>query len=456
MMFGKHPFVQWMHRLSPAQLLIFFYLLAIIFSTAILSVPAAYKEGVDVSFIDTMFTAVSALSVTGLTTISVGDTLSTTGLLLLTVILHLGAVGVMAVSTFIWLLLGKRIGLSERRLIMQDQNQTTFGGIVDLIKQILFVILIVEFLGVLVLGTYFLNYFPSAKSAYFNGYFSTISAISNGGFSINNDSMALYSHDYFVQSVIIFFIIFGAIGFPVLIEVKAFLFSKRKGKRPFRFSLFTKLTTTTFFILIVAGTLFIYLFDMLHFFSGKGFWESFFYALFQSVTTRSAGLSTMDVSLLTETNHLFMSFLMFIGASPSSSGGGIRTTTFALVIIFLITYARGGRKIKVFNREVYDQDLLKAVTVTTMALILVFTSLIMMTIMEPFSVTELLFEATSAFGTVGLSLGITSELTTLSKIILMILMFIGRIGLVTFLLTFKKEHANDDYIRYPKEKIIIG
>lgn len=455
-MFDKHPFIQWIHRLSPAQVLLSFYLLAIILSTGILSLPVAYQKGVHVPFIDVLFTAVSALSVTGLSTISVGDTLSTTGVILLALILHLGAVGVMSVSTFIWLLLGKRIGLSERRLIMQDQNQTTFGGMVDLIKQILFVVLIVELLGILILGTYFLTYFPTAKEAYFNGFFSTISAISNGGFSLTNNSLAPYSGDYFVQFIIILLIIFGAIGFPVLIELKAFLFSKRKGKRPFRFTLFTKVTTTTFFILIFFGTLLIYLIDINGFFKDKGWHESLFYALFQSVTTRSAGLSTLDVGLLSESNHLFMSFLMFIGASPSSAGGGIRTTTFALVIIFLITYARGGKKIKVFNREIYDEDLMKAVTVTTMAIVLVFTSLVILSVIEPFSVTELLFEATSAFGTVGLSLGITSELTTFSKIILMILMFIGRIGVVTFLFTFRKEMQNDDHIRYPKERIIIG
>src|SRR5690625_1217025 len=235
-MFGKRPLIFKLHRLSPAQLLLTFYLLAITFSTIILSLPVAYQKGVQVPFIDIVFTAVSALSVTGLSTISIADTLSTTGIILLAIILHLGAVGVMTVSTFIWLILGKKIGLSERRLIMQDQNQTTFGGMVDLIKQIVLVVFIVELLGVIILGTYFLKYFPTAKEAYFNGFFSTISAISNAGFTLTNNSLIPYSGDYFVQSMIMFFIIFGAIGFPVLIEVKAFLFSKRRGKMPFRFS----------------------------------------------------------------------------------------------------------------------------------------------------------------------------------------------------------------------------
>src|SRR5690625_4696983 len=454
-MLGKNNFTQGIQRLTPSQLLLCFYFLAIIISTIVLSLPVAYQEGAQIAFIDVLFTAVSALSVTGLSTISVGDTLSTTGIVILALILQLGAVGVMTMSTFIWLLFGKKIGLSERRLIMQDQNQTTFGGIVDLIKQILFVVLAIEVLGFLILGTYFLTYFPTATEAYYNGFFSTISAISNGGFTITNNSLAPYKDDYFVQFIIMLLIIFGAIGFPVLIEVKQYIFTKRKKKRRFRFSLFTKVTTSTFFVLVIVGTAFIYLIDSSGFFKGKSWHESFFFALFQSVTTRSAGLSTMDVSLLTDSNHLFMSFLMFIGASPSSAGGGIRTTTFALVLIFIITYARGGKKVKIFNREIYDEDLLKAVTITILAIAIVFSSLLIISFIENFPMLQILFEVTSAFGTVGLSLGITEELSTVSKVLLMILMFIGRIGLVTFLFSFRKENLNE-YIRYPKERIIIG
>lgn len=455
-MFKRYPFSVWVHRLSPAQLLLFFYLGAIILSTVLLSLPIAYREGVDIPFIDTLFVAVSALSVTGLTPVSIADTFSTTGLYIITLILHLGAVGVMTVSTFIWLLLGKKIGISERRLIMQDQNQTTFGGMVSLIKQILYVLFAVEFTGFIILGTYFMQYFPTAKEAYFQGFFNTISAMSNAGFTLQDDSLAMFSDDYFVQLIIMFLIIFGAIGFPVLIEVKAFLLSRGQSKRKFRFSLFTKVTTTTFFSLIVLGTVCTYLMDINGFMKGKVWHEAFFYALFQSVTTSSAGLSTMDVSLFTEPNQLFISFLMFVGASPSSAGGGIRTTTLALVVIFIITYARGGKKVKVFNREIYDRDLLKAATVMILAIAFIFVSVLILSIVESMHLTTIVFEVTSAFGTVGLSLGITSELSTFSKILLMVLMFIGRIGVVTFLYTFRKERHNEDYIHYPKERIIIG
>src|SRR5699024_5496485 len=163
------------------------------------------------------------------------------GLIMLTIIMHLGAVGIMAVSTSIWLLLGKRIGLAERRLIMQDQNQTSFGGMVSFIKQIVLAIVIVEIIGVLILGTYFLRYF--------NGFFMTITALSNQGFSLDDHSLAMYHHDYFIQTIVMCLIIFGAIGFPVILELKHFIFKRKKSKLMFRFSLFTKVTTITFGIL---------------------------------------------------------------------------------------------------------------------------------------------------------------------------------------------------------------
>src|SRR5699024_9255614 len=455
-MFEKRSIIYWIQHLSPAKLLLLFYFLAIIFSTTILMFPFVYQENEFVPFIDVLFTAVSTLTVTGLSTISIGNTFTTSGLVMLTIIMHLGVVGIMAVSTSIWLLLGKRIGLAERRLIMQDQNQTSFGGMVSFIKQIVFAIVIVEIIGFIILGTYFLRYFNDASEAYFNGFFMTITALSNQGFSLDDNSLVMYHQDYFIQIIVMCLIIFGAIGFPVILEIKHYIFKRKKNKLMFRFSLFTKVTTITFGILISLGTLFIYLFDINGFFKDKVWHEGLFYALFQSVTTRSAGLSTMDISLLSETNHLFMSFLMFIGASPSSAAGGIRTATFALVISFLITYAIGGERIKLLNREIYDADLLKAVVVTIMAIALIFISMLIISLIEPYSLTTLLVEVTSAFGTVGLSLGITSELSIISKCLLMVLMFIGRVGVVTFLFSFRNTIQPKADIGYPKERIIIG
>lgn len=454
-MFQSKSIFHWINKLSPVQLILLFYFIAVIISTAVLALPIVYREGVDIPFIDVLFTAVSAISVTGLSSISIAETFTPTGYIFLAVILQLGGVGVMAVGTFIWLLIGKKIGLKERRLIMTDQNQTSFEGIVRLIKQIVLVILTIEFIGFIILGTHFLQYYPTVKEAYLQGFFAAISATTNGGFDITGQSLVLYKNDYFVQFINMLLIIFGAIGYPVLIEVKEFMFANSEKREHLRFTLFTKVTTLTFFVLIIVGAIFIMLLDLGNFFADKSWHEILFYSLFQSVTTRSGGLSTMDVSLLTESNQFFMSFLMFIGASPSSAGGGIRTTTFALVVIFIITYARGGKSIRLFNREVYDEDLLKAVSVSLVAGITVFSAVLVMSIIEPYPLTPILFEITSAFGTVGLSMGITSEISTVSKVILMILMFIGRVGIITFLFMFKSNKKSGKY-RYPKEKIIIG
>lgn len=442
-------------RRSPFQMLLIYYMAAIALSTILLSLPVSHKSGIDIPFIDIVFTAVSAISVTGLSTISIADSLSTTGIIFLALMMQIGAVGIMAIGTILWVILGKRIGFKERSMIMTDQNQTHFNGMVQLIKNIIFLLLAVEAVFFIILGVYFMRYYDSLGEAFLQGFFMVISSVTNGGFDITGHSMIPFQSDYFVQIISMVLIIIGAIGYPVIIEIKEYLLHKRKLKNQFHFSLFTKLTSVTFFSLVLVGAIGIYLFDINGFFKGVAWHESFFYALFQSVTTRSGGLATMDLTLLSDTNHLFMSAWMFIGASPSSAGGGIRTTTFALVLIFLFTFIRGGRSVKIFHREVYEVDLNKAVTVTFFAIMVVFSSVIILSYLEPYSLDALIFEVTSAFGTVGLSLGVTDDLTTFSKIILMILMFIGRVGILTFLLVFRRKKDPAKF-NYPKERMIIG
>ncbi|QST01373.1 TrkH family potassium uptake protein [Pontibacillus sp. ALD_SL1] len=454
-MWIRHHSLRWLNNLSPVQIIVLFYGFAVLTACILLGLPVAHQEGVTISFIDLVFTAVSAVAVTGLTVVNISETFSVTGVFLLAFVLQFGGIGIMTLGTMIWILLGKKIGLKERRLIMTDHNQTTFQGMVRLIKQILFLIFVIEFLGFIILGVYFMQYFPTWYEAFYQGFFASISATTNAGFDITGQSLIPYKDDYFVQFIHMGLIVLGAIGFPVLIEVREHLFASNEERKFMRFSLFTKLTTFTFLALIIVGTLVIILLETNYFFAGKPWHEVLFYALFQSVTTRSAGLSTMDVNMFTEQTHIFMSVLMIIGASPSSVGGGIRTTSFALVIIFLLTYARGQQRIRIFRREVHDDDLIKAVVVTMFASISVFVGVVILTIAEDFSLTQIFFEVSSAFGTTGLSLGITPYLTTVSKIVLMALMFIGRIGILSFLFTFKKEKKKGNY-HYPTERIIIG
>lgn len=441
-----------LQSLTPVQLIVSYYFLAVTVSVLLLSLPIAHKPGVEFAFIDRLFTAVSAVSVTGLTVMSTADTFSVPGIFILAFVLQFGEIGIMTLGTFVWLIMGKKIGLKERQLIMTDQNQVNLSGIVNLIRQIIVLILLIEFLGGLILGTYFLKYYQTWHEAYLQGFFTSVSATTNAGFDITGQSMLLFAHDYFVQFIVIILIVLGAIGFPVLIEVKDFLFSKNKR---YRFTLFSKLTTITFFALILVGTIAIACFEYSYFFNGKEWHETFFYSLFQSTATRSAGLATMDVSLFTETTLLILCALMFIGASPSSVGGGIRTTTFALNLLFLFHFARGNKSIKIFKRELHVEDLNKSVVVTMMAFLICFSAVVILTRTEPFPFITILFEVCSAFGTTGLSMGITPELSTIGKIIIMILMFIGRIGILTFLYLLGTKEKKDNF-HYPKERVIIG
>ncbi|WP_071393359.1 TrkH family potassium uptake protein [Bacillus tuaregi] len=442
------------NRLKPAQIIVSFYLIAVFISVCLLSLPIALKPGVDWTFLDVLFTAVSAISVTGLSVVSVVDTFSTTGIFILLFILQFGGIGIMTLGTFLWLVMRKKIGLKERQLIMTDQNQSDLSGLVRLMRQILIIIVLIELVGTLILGTYFLTYFPTWQEAYLQGLFASVSATTNAGFDITGNSLVPFAHDYFVQSINIILLTLGAIGFPVLIELKDYFLNRNKNKAT-HFSLYTKLTTITFFLLMILGTIFILLFEANHFFEKKSWHESFFYAFFQSSSTRNGGLATMDVSQFSEPTLWILCFLMFIGASPSSVGGGVRTTTLAVNVLLLYSFAKGHKHIKVFRREIHEDDIRKSVVVGFLAVIICFTASIILSATEPFSTMEILFEVSSAFGTTGLSMGITPELSTWGKVVIILLMFIGRIGILSFIFLFNRGDQEVNY-HYPKERIIIG
>ncbi len=447
----------WIKRRSPAQVITAYYIVSVTISVMLLRLPGVHLPNVEVPFIDTVFTAVSAVSVTGLTVVNISETYSVFGYFVIMLIMQFGGIGIMALGTFFWLLLGKKIGLRSRRLIMVDHNQYALSGLVQLVKEIVKIIVVIEIIGTLILGFHFLKYYSTWEEAFLQALFASVSATTNGGLDITGASMIPYAGDYFVQFITIILITLGAIGFPVLIELKEFLFRRKWDLDvPYQFTLFTKLTTITYAGLLVFGTLIIILLEFQHFFRGMSWHESFFYAFFQSGTTRSGGLATMDVSEFTMPTLLVMSVMMFIGASPSSVGGGIRTTTFALNLLFIWHFARGNKDIKVFRRELHHDDILKSLVITILAMIICFTSVVIMSITDKhLQLIEIIFEVCSAFGTTGLSMGITAELSNIGKIIIMVLMFVGRIGLTSFLYIIGGKTEKTNY-HYPKERIIIG
>ncbi|HEN4133305.1 TPA: TrkH family potassium uptake protein [Staphylococcus aureus] len=449
-------FSQFLKRSSPQQGIVLYYIVAIVIAFLLLNLPYVHKPGVEVNPIDTLFVAVSGISVTGLSPISIVDTYSTFGQLIILVILNIGGIGVMAIGTMLWVVLGKHIGIRERQLIMLDNNKNTMSGTVKLIIDIVKSIFVIELVGAMLLAFYFYRDNPDLKYAIMQGVFVSISATTNGGLDITGKSLIPYAHDYFVQAIVIFLIILGSIGFPVLLEVKAYIQNRVTN---FRFSLFTKITTSTYLFLFIVGVLAILLFEHNHAFKGLSWHQSLFYSLFQSATTRSAGLQTIDVTTLSDPTNIIMGILMFIGSSPSSVGGGIRTTTFAILILFLINFSNNDDKtsIKVYNREVHIMDIQRSFAVFTMATILTFLGMLIISATENGKLTflQVFFEVMSAFGTCGLSLGVTSDISDISKVVLMVLMFIGRVGLISFIIMIAGRREPDKF-HYPKERIQIG
>lgn len=447
----------WLEKRSPAQVISGYYILAVTISILLLSIPAVLKPGVEMDFFDTVFTAVSVVSDTGLAVINVSDTYSVFGYFVIMLVLQFGGIGIMAMSTFFWLLLGKKIGLRERRLIMIDNNQFQISGLVHLVKEILKIILITELIGGLIFGLHYLQYFSTWQEAFIQGLFASVSATTNAGMDITGNSLVPFAHDYFVQLVTIFLIVFGTIGFPVLIEIKHYISTRgKKLEHPFHFSLFTKLTTLTYGILLILGTILIIALEYQHFFKGLSWHESFFYAFFQAATTRSAGLTTMDITQFSDPTLLVMSVFMFIGGSPNSVGGGIRTTTLALNMLFIYHFARGNREIKIFNRELHPDDVSKSLAITMLAIIMCSISIIAISISDSHHpLIAIIVEVCSAFGTVGLSTGITPELSSFAQCLLMILMFIGRIGLTSFLFIIGGKKTKTNF-HYPVERVMSG
>ena len=441
-------------RLSAAQIIVFYYLVAVVVSTILLELPITQKQHADLEFIDAVFISISAVTVTGLTTIDVSQLLSVPGTFIVAIILQFGGIGIMASGTILWFISGEKIGIRERILITTEQNIPNLSGVIRFMRNIIFFFVMIELLGAIVFGTYFLQYFPTWQEAYLQGFFASVSATTNAGFDITGKSLIPFADDYFVLTLNIVLFMIGSIGFPVLIEVSQWL--RKKGKMPFRFSLFTKLTTVTFMILIVIGFIFIYLLEHSHSFTEKTWLGSFVHSLFYSISSRTGGMAISDINEFSVPTILLLSILMFIGASPSSAGGGIRTTTFAVMLLTVYNYAIGNRSIKIFKREIDEEDIIKSFIVFTTGTILCSASVIILAFIESdFSLMEIIFEVSSAFGTVGLSLGITPDLSTGGKVVIMILMFIGKIGMFTFLFFMGGKPEKESY-HYPKERIIIG
>lgn len=441
---------------SAVHSIVIAYFIVIFIVTILLILPVSQKPGVTLSFMDSLFIAASAVSVTGLTTVSTADTFSHFGTVVLMIAFQLGGIGIMAMGSFYWILFGKPIGLSQRKLMMIDQNRYHLSGMVQLMKLIIGMTLLFEGIGTLLFGAYFYlaGYYQSFSTAMYHGLFHAVSSYTNAGFDLFGNSLIDYSNDVFVQVITMLLIVLGAIGFPVLAEVKEYLFG---GHKKFRFTLYTKVTTTTYAILLLLGAAGVCVTEGTSYFAGMSWYEMALHSLFTSVTARSAGLAIMNPADMTDASQLLVSMLMFIGASPSSMGGGVRTTTVAIIVLMIITFMRGEEEIRVFGRSVRRDDITRSFVYFMTGLLLSAGGVFIILISEShrINLVSVIFEVCSAFGTCGLSTGITSDLSWVSKLTLIVLMYIGRIGMTLFLTTFTPTKAKAD-VRYPEERLIIG
>ena len=434
------------------------YLLLILLGAFLLSLPISLQAEQSISLIDALFTAASAVSVTGLTTIVVGDVFSRFGLIILLLIIQIGGIGLMFLIVFFWLVIKKRIGFVERNMIMTDQNQFTRSGMVRLIRNVLIMFFLIELIGFLVIShyLYFTGYFNYQESL-MQGLFLTVSLTANAGFDIapNADSFQMFANDYVMQSFGMILMFMGSVGFWVLSEFKEFIQAKVK-KLPFKFSYFVKMIVTLHIAFIFLGALFIFVFEFNGFLADKNMIESIYYSFFMSVTTRNAGFSTMDVNDFSTATSMIIMIWMFIGASPNSYGGGIRTTSIVIILLSIKAFASGKTSVIFKKRKIKDEIVHRAYVAFISALILVMSGIIILSLIENLPLHDIMFEVTSAFGTTGLSRGITGSLHTLSKLVLVIIMFIGRLGILALVMMIRPTNLSKVKHDYPEENIIVG
>ena len=438
--------------LDPPKILVVGFASIILIGAILLTLPAATTNGHGLSFLNALFTATSATCVTGLVVVDTGTTFTIFGQIVILSLIQVGGLGFMTFATFFALLLGKKISLKERILLQESLNNLSMEGIVRLARRIIIFTGVIEFIGALILTVRFSFDMPLRKAIYF-GIFHSISNFNNAGFDLMGEfhSLTGYVEDPTVTLTVCLLIILGGIGFIVMNE----LYEYRAIKRV---SLHTKIVLLTSAILVIVGTIGIFLLEYSNHLTLKplSLTGKILGSLFQSVTARTAGANTLSIGDLTQSSLLLIILLMFIGASPGSTGGGIKTTTFTTLIGAVWSQIRGKEDVIFYRQRIEYETIYKALTVTFSGLFLVMFMTLVLTISEKgHEFLAILFEVTSAFATVGLSMGLTPELSDIGKILIMLTMFAGRVGPLTiaFAVTMRR---NPDPFRYPKGKIMIG
>ncbi|MDQ0113440.1 TrkH family potassium uptake protein [Paenibacillus harenae] len=442
-------------RPSPPQVMLFGFVVIIMIGAQLLSRPFSYTGDQQISYLDALFTSVSAACVTGLTILNTGIHFSTFGQIVVIILVQIGGLGFMTMATLFALLFKKKISFRERLVLQESMNYGSTEGVVKMVRKVLLYALCIELSGAVLLSSYFMLEMSAGQALYF-GVFHSISFFNNAGFDLFGQfperagSLIHYVEDPFVNIVSMLLIFFGGIGFIVISE----LLTYPKNRK---FSLHSKVVLSVTGILTFVGAVVIFLLEFsnpltLQPLSATG---KTLGSLFQSITARSAGLSTIDPSMLREVTQFFLIILMFIGAGPGSTGGGIRVTTFAILVGAMVAMIRGKEDIVLFRYRIAKQQIHQAIMLTMISFAIICSAAMLLSITETGSFLAILFEATSAYCTVGMSSGLSSHLSTPGKVIIMLLMFVGRLGPVTLAFALNSRSKKELY-RFPEGKITIG
>lgn len=448
--FSEGKVFRWLSSNPPVAVMLSFATV-IFLGTVLLMLPVASNFNRVTPLVEALFTATSATCVTGLVVLDTGVHFSLFGQLVILLLIQIGGLGIMTLSTFFALILGQNINLKLKNVMNQVVGGAKSVNVFQLLKNIVAVTLVIEVLGALILFIKFSQDLSLLRAIYLS-FFHSISAFCNAGFSPLSDNLVSYADSAVVSLTIPMLIFLGGIGFTVLIDLNHFIFFREKVRK---LSLHTKIVLATTAILLALGFATFLLFEYHGSMQDFPVQKRILSSIFQSATTRTAGFNTIDISTLSKATVLISLVLMFIGASPGSTGGGIKTTTFSLLALTVISMIKGRRDLSVFKRRIPLANFREATGLTMLSAVIVGSIVLILLVVESHPFEKVLFEAVSAFGTVGLSMGITADLTVLGKLLITLLMYIGRIGPLTMVYAFAIRNTRSN-INYAEETIAIG
>lgn len=416
----------------------------------LLSLPASTISGESPGFLTALFTSVSAVCVTGLVVVDTGSFWSHFGQFVILALMQIGGLGIMTFSALVVILTGGQISYRFRTVLKESLNRLQVKGVVGIARSVITISLVIELAGFILFLIKFAGRYPFPRACWY-ALFHSVSAFCNAGFSLFPDSFMGWRGDVVVNFALSALIILGGIGFTVILELSEY-------KQTRRLSVHSRFAIIMTAVLTIGGSVLIFIFETIKMrghFSDMSAGEVLLGSLFQSVTTRTAGFNTLDIGAMSDANHFLMIILMFIGASPGGTGGGIKTTTFGALMATLYSIIRGRRDVCIFERRIAPELLLRAFTIALLFIGMIAGGTLIMVAIEGRHLMAILFEVTSALGTVGLSTGITPHLTSVERIVIITLMFAGRVGPLTLALALGGS-APLGLVRKPEGEVLVG